>query len=514
MESNAFLFSLPAIVALSIKIVLLVYARRSLVQTRRTHLFLYFLFALALQNVAEISAFFAGQKGVIPLFEGHLYFATSIAALALLLHLTVTLTLPPSVTARRALVGVYGYAIVLEGLLVFTPLLVAGFTPFRYGFSRVPGPLYPMFEGFAILVFVAVVGLLAYGAMRQSSQQQRLRCQYMLLGLTPMALLVIATVVLLHAGVQWFNSMITLPIAVTFFLVVAAYATHEHRLFDIQFFIPWSKVRRRKTAFYDRIRAMIAEIADLGSVNQVVQRLADTLRCPVVLLGTPRPVLAGAGPAMLQFPREALAKFDSIVVANEIQDSSPETYKLMKQHGVAAVVPFFPHSEATASWLLLGNAFNDEVYSPRDFRVVEELFDRMAELFLDKLLLMRTQLADAQRARRSLEGRLQALEQNVEALHQENRVLREQNARLLDERVASVSAEVRGPEDTSGGVALGEGGRTLDDYVSQFEAQILKQALEASGGNKSKAARLLGLRANTLHYKLERYGLSDTKTRN
>ena len=33
------------------------------------------------------------------------------------------------------------------------------------------------------------------------------------------------------------------------------------------------------------------------------------------------------------------------------------------------------------------------------------------------------------------------------------------------------------------------------------------------GGNKAKAARLLGLRANTLHYKIERYGLAPKKGR-
>jgi len=48
---------------------------------------------------------------------------------------------------------------------------------------------------------------------------------------------------------------------------------------------------------------------------------------------------------------------------------------------------------------------------------------------------------------------------------------------------------------------------TLDQYVAQFEAQLIGKALEHCRGNKAKAARLLGLRANTLHYKLERYGL-------
>lgn len=49
--------------------------------------------------------------------------------------------------------------------------------------------------------------------------------------------------------------------------------------------------------------------------------------------------------------------------------------------------------------------------------------------------------------------------------------------------------------------------RALDEYVADYEKQLIKQTLQRCGGNKSQAARILGLRPNTLHYKLERYGL-------
>ena len=51
--------------------------------------------------------------------------------------------------------------------------------------------------------------------------------------------------------------------------------------------------------------------------------------------------------------------------------------------------------------------------------------------------------------------------------------------------------------------------KSLDAHVSEFEARLIAQTLERCDGNKSKTARLLGLRPNTLHYKLERYGLSE-----
>lgn len=49
--------------------------------------------------------------------------------------------------------------------------------------------------------------------------------------------------------------------------------------------------------------------------------------------------------------------------------------------------------------------------------------------------------------------------------------------------------------------------KTLEQYVSEFETNIIADTLRHCEGNKSKAARLLGLRPNTLHYKLSRLGI-------
>jgi DNA-binding NtrC family response regulator len=53
--------------------------------------------------------------------------------------------------------------------------------------------------------------------------------------------------------------------------------------------------------------------------------------------------------------------------------------------------------------------------------------------------------------------------------------------------------------------------KTLDECVAGFEAQIIEETLKRCGGNKSQAARALGLRPNTLHYKIERYRLGERK---
>jgi DNA-binding protein Fis len=43
--------------------------------------------------------------------------------------------------------------------------------------------------------------------------------------------------------------------------------------------------------------------------------------------------------------------------------------------------------------------------------------------------------------------------------------------------------------------------------LEDVERDLIEQALERTEGNKSAAARLLGLTRDTLRYRLERYGL-------
>ena len=447
---NPYLLSLPAAIALGIKLVLMLYAQRSRVRGKPRRLFLYLIFALALQDIIEISIFFAAHTGATPLFTGFAYFSFSIVAIALLLHLALSLAVREDRQQLPLVVGIYSCMASLLVLLLFTPYLVIGFARFNYGFSRVPGPLYSLFEAYAILAFTFLVGLLLHGSLKQATKQKRARCQFMLFGMLPMAILLIVTVVLLHFDIRWFRSTTVLPIAITFFLIVTAYATHQYRLLDIQFYIPWSKVRKRKTEFYRRIRGMIAEIANFPSVNEAINRLAYTLGCPVMLLGSDGTVMAAANAPdrMLQVPQEALLESESVIVTNEIKDVYPDTHMVMKRHGVAAVVPFYPHTRNASGWLLLGDSFSEHVYTPLDFRLVEKLFGRLADLFLDQLLSMRAQPAEANRQLRSMqhqvektESMLAPLQRDVETLRRENmRLLKEQRADSLGHRRAETSA--------------------------------------------------------------------------
>lgn len=428
---------IPSLVALLFKFVLLGYAARSISKNHLTRVFLLLLILFSAINVIELGGMHhyypAGLSPTVEKF-GYAYFAAFIPTIAVILHLSLALSFdaPDRSPWKRYLWLLYLPAIPLEYLLLASDKLVAGFEPFKDSIQRTRGPLYFLFETYAVVYLLASFFNLLYGARgSRPSAIARIRNRLWLTALLPIVFIFVYSITASALGWPKFTTTFYLPIGITFFLCVTTYAIHEHRLFDLEFFIPWSKVRKRKTAFYDRIRAMIAEVADLGSVNQALERLADTLRCPVALVGGPRPVLAATGaPQMAALPIAQLRGIDHIIVANEIADRMPEMHAAMKQHGVAAVVPFYPHSHSAASWLLLGDSFSEQVYSPLDFRMVEQLFDKMADLFLDKLLAMRAQLAEANAKIQHLEFRLEGAQATILALESRVDVLARENAQL------------------------------------------------------------------------------------
>ena len=76
------LASTPAIIALLIKVGIYWYARKAKTHNYNTRLFLFFLFALSIQNIAEVFHFYVLANGVIPDFEVRIYYTASVAAAA------------------------------------------------------------------------------------------------------------------------------------------------------------------------------------------------------------------------------------------------------------------------------------------------------------------------------------------------------------------------------------------------------------------------------------------------
>ena len=63
------------------------------------------------------------------------------------------------------------------------------------------------------------------------------------------------------------------------------------------------------------------------------------------------------------------------------------------------------------------------------------------------------------------------------------------------------------PEEAVGGDPGGRGSETLDDYLNRIERQAILEALQKTDGNRTAAARLLGVTFRSMRYRLERLGI-------
>ncbi len=63
--------------------------------------------------------------------------------------------------------------------------------------------------------------------------------------------------------------------------------------------------------------------------------------------------------------------------------------------------------------------------------------------------------------------------------------------------------------ETDAGVPSGRAGETLDDTLNRVERAAILDALSKTGGNRTAAARLLGVTFRSLRYRIERLGIDD-----
>ncbi|MFL6621961.1 MAG: helix-turn-helix domain-containing protein [Sulfurifustis sp.] len=515
--------SVPALIALILKLALIGYSVRSAQRTTIARLFLALLIVLALVDVDEIFFLnYVARHGVTGPVQvsGLVYMALGILTTSILLHLSLALSLDRT----RFLHGagkflLYAPALTLICLLLVTDRMVRDFTPFSFSILRQPGPWFFGIEAYWVSCLSLVLAILAYGARASRPALLRIRNRLWLLALAPVVFLAIYLVIANHFSWTQLTFPLYTPIAITFFLIVTTYATHErprpgssyrflYRLFDLDAYVPWSQVHKRKAEFHRRADAMLAELGALHSIRDTVKRISDVFQCPVVWVGGGHtPVVAGDTPELARFPRSELAKVDQLLLTHQAARTHPTIHALMTNHKVGAIVPFYPYSRA-ASWMLLGESFNEQVYTPLDYERVKPLFDRIANHLLDEQMLLSNLLTEERRKLRALRRRLENVGWQLETTENRLQLISEENRRLREQAVsdsgASLTHRPASPDRPQ------DGGKTLDEHVSQFEAQMIADALAQCDGNQARAAALLGLRRNTLHYKIKRYGLAGT----
>lgn len=448
-------YTLPALFAFLSKIVILVLSLRAERQNFQTRLFLTALLSSMVINIAEIMGL---QNLVSPDQMVVLHFAAHIMMLALLVELAISISID-GLSAKlfsRIRAALYSYALLLEGLLLFTSLLILGAEPLGgYTYTRIPGPLYWVYELYVVTTMSVITLLPVWGLRRGRDIALRNRCKLWVALCAPLAALVLVIIGLLHFGIHWFNVTVTTPLLIAAFMAAVGYAVHHYRLVDLNFYLPGSHLKKFKTKLYAELTDFSRNIPRFRTINQLLKQLAAILGCSVALVSQ-RAVLhdTSENSKLSSFSASALHDVRRMTVASEIREYEPNLYASMVQHGVAAIVPFFPHSSAARHWLLLGEPFSRSIYMPQDFKQIERLFGKIAGLLLDKLL-------------------------------------------LTDERPSPALK-----------VAIGGLKKSLPESVAEFEVGLIRQALMSCDGNQAHAARLLGIRPNTLHYKIERYGLT------
>ncbi len=444
--------TLPAIFAFLSKIVILVLSLRAERQNLQTRLFIFALLNSMAINIVEALML---QNLMAPDIAVVLHFVAHIIMLALLVHLAFSIsfdTLSSKLTPALG-IAIYGYALLLEGLVIFTSLLISGAQPLNsYTYTRIPGRMYWLHELYVVTTILAMTLLPIWGLRSGRDIAARNRCKLWIALSVPLAVLILVIIGLLHFGFRWFNVTVTTPLLIAMFMAAVGYAVHHHRPIDLNFYLPGSRLKKTKIRLYDRLTDFSREIPRFRSLDQLLKQLAAILKCPVTLFGSHGVIQDAATSKLSGFPVIALHPIGNMTVTSEIRESDPGLHALMVQYDVAAIVPLFPHSRTARHWLLLGAPFSCFIYTPRDFREIERLFGKIAGRLLDKLL-------------RSDEK---------------------------PSRVSKVTAS----------------GKSLPESVAEFETRLIRQALESCEGNQAHAARLLGIRPNTLHYKIERYGLT------
>lgn len=84
-------------------------------------------------------------------------------------------------------------------------------------------------------------------------------------------------------------------------------------------------------------------------------------------------------------------------------------------------------------------------------------------------------------------------------------ILERATALCADERIEAEDLHLE-PEEAAG-EAVGRGSETLDDYLNRLERQAILEALQKTEGNRTAAARLLGVTFRSMRYRLERLGI-------
>lgn len=403
--------ALPAILALAAKVALLSYTIRSGRPERYAIFFIWFLIALGIQNLGEIGHFVALKFGD-PMLLGtslNIYYVATVLSLPAIVAFALQLALGNSGRLNIDLIWIS--LLILCGILALlvptSDLIISGYQVIVFSAKRIPGEYFFLLELALVASALATIALFVYGAVTGSSFRSRMLNSYMLVGIAPLAISVVAVVVALHLFDTAYNAAMIVPIAVTWFLLVTAYAIRNHKLLDIQFALPWTALAQARRSFHQRLTAFSRNFP--ATMPRAIKEMSEMLSCPVALVGLQEPIMAGGHFNLEGIKTSRLKRISEWTHVSTLRRNDKALSKLLMNKGVEAVAPFHLSGDSRQQgWLLFGTDNDSEMVTRSDVANVQEMIARLESAYDQRMTRLTRQLEKYQ-ARE--QGLLEQIEQ-------------------------------------------------------------------------------------------------------
>ncbi|MHB8697749.1 MAG: hypothetical protein ACYC9J_06895 [Sulfuricaulis sp.] len=260
-------YASPAFAAVISGVIILYLTCAHGIKSYPAQLFRVLVVAMGAHNLDQLALFiFANNRLPGTLSVDLIYYTLSVLVAAVLANLSLALSTDFKNHRHFRLYVVLLYVPVM---IVLVPLwssqwMLSGYRPDGgvmpgVAFNSLHGPGFGFLVG-SILTYLALALVAVVIGTRSENRQRRLRCYMVLFCSTPLFLYASIGILQLLRVVpmtKYFNVTFAGPTAMFLFLVGTGYAIYRHRLLDIEFYIPWSKERRTKRAFYKRINISV-----------------------------------------------------------------------------------------------------------------------------------------------------------------------------------------------------------------------------------------------------------------
>lgn len=385
--------AMPAIFALAAKLLLLTYTTRSGNKEKYTLFFTWFLIALGIQNLGEVAHFFALESGDSSLLNTslNLYYLGAILSLPAILAFALEISVTRGSLKLNLIWQVcLSLCVLLVVLVLSTNLIIDGYQIIAFSAKRIPGEYFFLLEILLISVAIGTLGLFIYGSANGPSFRMKMINTYMLIGIAPLVLTVVVVTLLLRIFDANYNAAIILPIAVTFFLVVTTYAIHHHKLFDIQFMLPWTPLATARKRFHEKLAEFSKNLPN--TIPRALEEISSILSCPVALVGLREPIVVGGRFDLDELNTNKLNHISRWTHVSSLRKTNKSLSQLLETKGIDAVVPYNPRNTQNKGWLFFGNDKNSQLITRSDISAMEKLVSHLESAYDERMTSLARQL--------------------------------------------------------------------------------------------------------------------------